>query len=57
MNSYLRHIALVVPDLQEAEEYYQSLFQMDLIGRETELDDGLWYTLQAGKGWEEAQAA
>lgn len=57
MESYLRHIALVVPDLQEAEEYYRSLFQMELIGREAELQDGQWYTLPADKGWEEAAAA
>jgi catechol 2,3-dioxygenase-like lactoylglutathione lyase family enzyme len=57
MNSYVRHIALVVPNLREAERYYQSLFQMELIGREAELDDGQWYTLPAGKGWEDAQAA
>jgi catechol 2,3-dioxygenase-like lactoylglutathione lyase family enzyme len=57
VTSYVRHIALVVPNLQEAEEYYQSLFQMELIGRETELDDGQWYTLPVGKGWEDANAA
>lgn len=57
MNSYLRHIALFVPNLREAEEYYQSLFQMELIGREAELDDGQWYTLPLGKGWEDAEAA
>lgn len=57
MNSYLRHIALVVPDLREAEEYYQSLFQMKLIGREAELNDGQWYTLPVGKSWKDAEAA
>ena len=57
MTSYLRHIALVVPNLREAEEYYQSLFQMELLGREAELDDGLWYTLPVDKGWEDAEAA
>lgn len=57
MSSYLRHIALVVPDMKEAEEYYQSLFGMDLIGREAELEDGQWYTLPADKEWEDAEAA
>lgn len=57
MTSYLRHIALVVPDLPEAEAYYQSLFHMELLGRETELDDGHWYTLPVDKGWEDAEAA
>ena len=45
MNSSIRHIALFVPDLREAERYYQSIFDMELIGREAELADGLWYTL------------
>lgn len=57
MSSYLRHIALVVPNLREAEDYYQSIFQMELIGREAELDDGQWYTLPKGKSWEDAEAA
>lgn len=51
------HIALFVPDLQEAEQYYQSLFDMELIGREVEQDDGLWYSLPFGKGWVDAMAA
>ena len=57
MTNYLRHIALRVPDLREAESYYQHLFSMELIGREAELEDGLWYTLPRDKGWEDAQAA
>jgi catechol 2,3-dioxygenase-like lactoylglutathione lyase family enzyme len=57
MVNTLRHIALVVPDLRQAEEYYQSLFGMDLIGREAILKDGLWYTLPFDKGWDDAQAA
>jgi catechol 2,3-dioxygenase-like lactoylglutathione lyase family enzyme len=57
LNSYLRHISLFVPNLREAEVYYQSLFQMELVGREAELDDGQWYTLPVGKGWEDAEAA
>jgi catechol 2,3-dioxygenase-like lactoylglutathione lyase family enzyme len=57
MVSYFRHIALVVPDLQEAESYYQNLFEMELIGREVQLDDGLWYTLPYELGWQDAEAA
>src|SRR4030067_2591371 len=57
MNSSLRHIALFVPDLQTAERYYQSVFDMELIGREAELANGLWYTLPFDKGWDEAEAA
>lgn len=56
MNCSLRHIALFVPDLRGAERYYQSIFNMELIGREAELPDGLWYTLPFDKGWDEADA-
>ncbi len=56
MNTLVRHIALVVADLQAAERYYQSVFDMELIGRETEHSDGLWYTLPFDKGWDEAEA-
>jgi len=57
MSSSLRHVALIVPDLRAAEGYYQSMFDMELIGREAELADGLWYTLPFDKGWDEAEAA
>ena len=57
MSGSLRHIALFVPDLQEAEGYYQSLLGMELIGREAELEDGLWYTLPSDRGWVDARAA
>jgi catechol 2,3-dioxygenase-like lactoylglutathione lyase family enzyme len=57
MNISFRHIALVVPDLRAAEEYYQSIFDMELIGREAELDNGRWYTLPFDKDWDAAEAA
>jgi len=57
MSSSLRHVALIAPDLRAAEGYYQSIFDMELIGREAELADGLWYTLPFDKGWDEAEAA
>ena len=53
----IRHIALFVPDLRAAERYYQSIFDMELVGRKAELADGLWYTLLFDKGWDEAEAA
>lgn len=53
----IRHIALYVPDLRAAEAYYQPLFQMQLIGREAQLDDGLWYTLPLDRAWDDAEAA
>jgi catechol 2,3-dioxygenase-like lactoylglutathione lyase family enzyme len=57
MANSLRHIAFFVPDLQAAEEYYRSLFGMQLIGREAPLEDGQWYTLPFDKGWDDARAA
>jgi len=57
MGSSLRHVALIVPDLRAAEDYYRSIFDMELIGREAELADGQWYTLPFDKGWDEAEAA
>ena len=57
MNASIRHIALYVPDLRKAERYYQWILDMELIGREAELEDGLWYTLPFDKGWDEADAA
>ena len=53
----MRHIAIFVPDLRVAEEYYQRLFGMALICREAVLDDGQWYTLPPGKGWDDDRAA
>ena len=50
------HIALFVPDLQEAEKFYMDLFDMELIGREIEKDNGLWFSLPFNKGWEDAKA-
>lgn len=51
------HIALFVPNLQEAEKYYMNLFDMELIGREIENENGLWSTLPFNKGWEDAIAS
>lgn len=53
----LGHIAIFVPDLPAAETYYQRLFDMELLMRETPLKDNLWYTLPVEKGWADAQAA
>ncbi len=57
MGALVRHTALFVPDLQAAEAYYRSIFEMQLIGREAERTDGLWYTLPLDKGWDDARAA
>jgi len=53
----VNHIALFVPDLRQAETFYQGVFGMQLLMRETELDDHLWYTLPPDKGWDDALAA
>lgn len=53
----VRHIALVVPNLRAAEQFYQGVFDMQIIGREALLPDGYWYTLPFDKGWEDAKAA
>jgi catechol 2,3-dioxygenase-like lactoylglutathione lyase family enzyme len=50
------HIALFVPDLHKAETFYKELFDMELIGREIEKENGLWYTLPFDKDWEAAEA-
>jgi catechol 2,3-dioxygenase-like lactoylglutathione lyase family enzyme len=57
MTTALRHVALFVPDLQAAEVYYQRLFDLEIVGREARLQDGLWNALPAGKGWDDARAA
>jgi catechol 2,3-dioxygenase-like lactoylglutathione lyase family enzyme len=57
MLNSVSHIALFVPDLQEAERFYKDLFEMELIGREIEKDDGLWCTLPFDKGWEDVKTA
>ena len=57
MLTYVSHVALFVPDLQEAEKFYKDLFDMDLIGREIEKEDGLGYTLPFDKGWEDVKIA
>jgi len=38
MLTSVSHIALFVPDLQEAERFYKDLFEMELIGREMRAD-------------------
>lgn len=57
MLTSVSHIALYVSDLQEAEKFYQTLFDMQLIGREIEKEDGLGYSLPFDKGWEDVTAA
>lgn len=48
MTYRLRHIALVVPDVVEAEAHYAALFGMSSLFRQVERD-GQWVTLAAGE--------
>ena len=57
MVTEIRHFAILVPDLREAEIYYQQLFDMNILGRESLLPDGKWYSLPVGKSWEDAARA
>jgi catechol 2,3-dioxygenase-like lactoylglutathione lyase family enzyme len=50
------HIALTVTPLRQAEEFYRTLFALDIAFREAEAADG-WYTLPSDAGWDDAEAA
>jgi catechol 2,3-dioxygenase-like lactoylglutathione lyase family enzyme len=49
------HIALIVTPLRQAEEFYRTLFELEVAFREAETPDG-WYTLPSGAGWDDAEA-
>jgi catechol 2,3-dioxygenase-like lactoylglutathione lyase family enzyme len=51
-----KYIALHVPDLRVAEDFYRCVFGVDVLFRETERD-GAWWTLPAGSGWDDADTA
>jgi catechol 2,3-dioxygenase-like lactoylglutathione lyase family enzyme len=53
----VRHIALVVPTLREAEAYYRDVFRMELIGREAAGPGGEAHGLPLSKDWTDAEAA
>jgi catechol 2,3-dioxygenase-like lactoylglutathione lyase family enzyme len=50
------HIALTVTPLRQAEEYYRTLFGLEVAFREAETPGG-WYTLPSEAGWDDAEAA
>jgi len=52
----LRFIAITVPDLEGADAYYSSLFDMQVVTREAHGPDG-GYQLPHDKGWADARAA
>lgn len=52
MTERYRHVAITVPNLEEAEAYYRALFDMQVVTREAA--DGR--QLPHGKSWRDAQA-
>ena len=54
--SIASHIAITVPDLEQAEEYYQALFDMELVTREELGPDGD-RQLPRDKDWSDARRA
>jgi catechol 2,3-dioxygenase-like lactoylglutathione lyase family enzyme len=47
------HIGLVLPDIRQAEDFYRSLFGMEVVCREAITPAG-WKTLDQSIGWERA---
>lgn len=56
MSHSIGHVAITVPDLQEAEAYYQALFEMESVTRERLGPDGD-AQLPKDKDWADALAA
>lgn len=52
-----KHVALRVPDLQQAEEHYRTIFDAELVGRESLAEDGKWYSAPHGSSWDEIRSA
>jgi len=55
-----RHVALYVPGLRDAEDYYTALFGMTVLFREAPLGEAgaaTWATLPPDRGWDDAAAA
>jgi catechol 2,3-dioxygenase-like lactoylglutathione lyase family enzyme len=51
-----RHLAITVPDLEEAEIYYRRLFEMDVVTREALMPDG-YRQLPPEQDWVDARRA
>jgi catechol 2,3-dioxygenase-like lactoylglutathione lyase family enzyme len=51
-----KYLALHVPDLQAAEDFYRRIFGVEVLFRETERE-GKWWTLPAATAWDEVVAA
>ena len=57
MSVKIEFLAIYVPELKEAEQYYRQLFDMEVITREAEKGNGLWYALPKDKDWEDVERA
>lgn len=52
-----KHVALLVPDLEQAEEHYRTIFDAELIGREALVEDGTWRSAPPGSDWDDIRSA
>src|SRR5439155_22158851 len=48
-----RNLAIHVPDLGAAEAFYTSVFDLELLFRESEREDERWHTIRGGLDWDE----
>jgi len=53
----LKYVALHVPDLRAAEDFYLTVFAMTPLFRESAQDDGTWCTIRPEVGWDGLVAA
>ena len=54
MPAKIDFLAIYVPELKQSEQYYRQLYDMEVITREVERGNGLWYALPKDKGWADA---
>lgn len=54
MSFVCKYVALYVPDLRAAEDFYREVFSLDLLFRESRGPDGTWRTLRPELSWEDA---
>jgi catechol 2,3-dioxygenase-like lactoylglutathione lyase family enzyme len=52
----LKHVALHVPDIEAAERFYRTAFDMEVVTRES-IVDGRWRQLPHEAGWEDVRRA
>jgi catechol 2,3-dioxygenase-like lactoylglutathione lyase family enzyme len=48
-----RYLAIYISDLEAAEAFYTSVFDLGLLFRESRRDDESWHTLRDDLGWDE----